>query len=60
MTELSISDENRTRFAEIQNHLKKLDIEMASPNIKEIKHAELSALYRQLSAEQQSLRQPSG
>ncbi len=47
---------NAERFAEIEKHLKKLDVEMASPNIKEIKHAELSILYRQLDKERESLR----
>ncbi|MBX5155916.1 MULTISPECIES: hypothetical protein [unclassified Rhizobium] len=51
MIEFKSSDGNAERSAEIDLHLKKLDAEMASPNIKEIRHAELNALYRQLSAE---------
>lgn len=52
MIELKPSDGNAERSAEIDLQLKKLDAEMASPNIKEAKHAELNKLYRQLSAEQ--------
>jgi hypothetical protein len=51
MIEFKPSDGNAVRSAEIDQHLKKLDAEMASPNIKETKHAELNALYRQLNAE---------
>jgi hypothetical protein len=36
--------------------LKRLDVEMASSNIKEIKHEELAVLYRQLQRERESLR----
>jgi|UPI00055AC932 hypothetical protein len=57
MIEFRPSDQNEVRSAEIERHLKKLDLEMASPNIKEIKHAELNALYRQLNAERDLLRQ---
>jgi hypothetical protein len=46
---------NDERSAEIGKQLKKLDAEMASPNIKETKHAELNALYRKLSAEREAL-----
>jgi hypothetical protein len=52
MIEFKPSDDNAIRLAEIDLHLKKLNAEMASPNIKEAKHAELNALYRRLSAEQ--------
>jgi hypothetical protein len=58
MIEFRPSDANAERFAEIEKHLKKLDVDMASPNIKEIKHAELSVLYRQLNLEREALRQP--
>jgi hypothetical protein len=51
MIEFKPSDGNAARSAEIDLQLKKLDAEMASPNIKEAKHAELNALYRQLSTE---------
>ncbi|WP_160003899.1 hypothetical protein [Rhizobium sp. 18055] len=51
MIEFKPSDDNAVRSAEIELHLKKLEAEMASPNIKETKHAELNALYRRLSAE---------
>jgi hypothetical protein len=51
MIEFRPTDGNVVRSAEIDVHLKKLDAEMASPNIKEAKHAELNALYRQLTAE---------
>ncbi|MDR7145421.1 hypothetical protein [Rhizobium sp. BE258] len=40
---------------EIALELKKLDAEMASPDIKESRHAELNALYRKLSAERDVL-----
>lgn len=52
------SNTNAERLQEIEKQMKKLDAEMASPNIKEIKHAELSVLYRQLSDERDMLRQP--
>lgn len=52
------SNTNAERLQEIEKQMKKLDAEMASPNIKEIKHAELSVLYRQLSGERDTLRQP--
>jgi hypothetical protein len=57
MIEFKQSDLNQTRCAEIDQSLKKLDAEMASQNIKETKHAELNALYRQLSAEREVLSQ---
>lgn len=43
------------RLTEIAEQLKKLDAEMASPNVKETKHAEVNALYRKLSAEREAL-----
>jgi hypothetical protein len=46
---------SKERSAEIGEQLKKLDAEMASPNIKETKHAELNALHRKLSAEREAL-----
>lgn len=49
------SDGNEARSMEIALELKKLDAEMASPNIKESRHAELNALYRKLSAERDVL-----
>jgi len=49
------SDGNQARSMEIALELKKLDAEMASPNIKESRHAELNALYRKLSAERDVL-----
>lgn len=49
------SDGNEARSMEIAVELKKLDAEMASPNIKESRHAELNALYRKLSAERDVL-----
>lgn len=49
------SDGNEARSMEIALELKKLDAEMASPNIKESRHAELTALYRKLSAERDVL-----
>jgi hypothetical protein len=52
------SDGNAERFAEIEKRLNKLDIEIASPNLKEIKPAELSVLYRQLNLERETLRRP--
>jgi hypothetical protein len=55
MIEFKPSDGNETRSGEIARQLKKLDIEMASPNIKETKHAELNILYRQLTAERDVL-----
>jgi hypothetical protein len=55
MIEFRASDSNKERSEEIGLQLKKLDIEMASPNIKEAKHAELNALYRKLSAERDLL-----
>ena len=60
MIKFEPSNENVQRFAEIEKRLKTLDTEMASPNIKEIKHAELSILHRQLSAERELLRKPHG
>jgi hypothetical protein len=56
MIKFEAMNEDAERFAEIERHLKKLDLEMASPNIKEVKHAELSVLYRQLDTERQLLR----
>jgi hypothetical protein len=56
MIKFEPADENAERFAEIERRLKKLDLEMASPNIKEIKHEELAILYRQLNRERESLR----
>jgi hypothetical protein len=58
MIKFKPTDENAERFAEIEKQITKLDREMASPNIKETKHAELSVLHRQLNAERESLRQP--
>lgn len=55
MIEFKPLDGNDDRSVEIDLRLKKLDEEMASPNIKEVKHAELNALYRRLSAEQELL-----
>ncbi len=55
MIEFKPSDGNETRSAEIARELKKLDVEMASPNIKESRHAELNVIYRQLSAERDGL-----
>ncbi|KQV79259.1 hypothetical protein [Rhizobium sp. Root1220] len=55
MIEFKPSDRNSERTAEIERQLKKLDVEMASPNIKEAKHAELNVLYRQLCAERDVL-----
>ena len=49
------SDGNEARSMEIALELKKLDAEMASPNIKESRHAELNTLYRKLSAERDVL-----
>jgi len=49
------SDGNEARSMEIALELKKLDAEMASPDIKESRHAELNALYRKLSAERDVL-----
>jgi len=49
------SDGNEARSMEIVLELKKLDAEMASPNIKESRHAELTAFYRKLSAERDVL-----
>jgi hypothetical protein len=46
---------SKERSAEIGEQLKKIDAEMASPNIKETKHAELNALHRKLSAEREAL-----
>lgn len=48
-------DGSKERSAEIGEQLKKIDAEMASPNIKETKHAELNALHRKLSAEREAL-----
>ena len=55
MSRLEPAEQNAARIAEIEN-LKKLDAEMSSPNIKEIKHQELAVLYRQLDRERTSLR----
>jgi hypothetical protein len=55
MIEFKPSDGNETRSAEIALQLKKLDVEMASPNIKETKHAALNILHRQLTAERNVL-----
>ena len=56
MSRLEPAEQNAARIAEIEKHLKKLDAEMSSPNIKEIKHQELAVLYRQLDRERTSLR----
>ncbi|MGO4440658.1 hypothetical protein [Rhizobium sp. RAF56] len=56
MIKFEPADANAQRFAEIEMRLKKLDVEMASSNIKEVKHEELAILYRQLSRERDSLR----
>jgi len=55
MIEFKTSDSGKDRLEEIGRQLKKLDVEMASPNIKEAKHAELNITYRQLSAEREAL-----
>lgn len=55
MIEFKTSDSGKDRSEEIGRQLKKLDVEMASPNIKEAKHAELNVIYRQLSAERDAL-----
>jgi hypothetical protein len=55
MIEFKQVDGSKERSAEIGEQLKKLDAEMASPNIKETKHAELNALHRKLSAEREAL-----
>ncbi len=55
MIKFKPSDGSETRSAEIARELKKLDVEMASPNIKESRHAELNVIYRQLSAERDVL-----
>ena len=55
MSRLEPAEQNAARIAEIEN-LKKLDAEMSSPNIKEIKHQELAVLHRQLDRERASLR----
>ncbi len=55
MIEFKTSDTGKDRSEEIKLELQKLDAEMASPNIKEAKHAELNIIYRQLSAERDAL-----
>lgn len=55
MIEFKQVNGSKERSAEIGEQLKKLDAEMASPNIKETKHAELNALHRKLSAEREAL-----
>jgi hypothetical protein len=55
MIEFKKSDRGEDRSEAIERQLKKLDGEMASPNIKEAKHAELNFIYRQLSAERNAL-----
>lgn len=50
------ADQYAARIAEIDKHLKKLDAEVSSPNIKEINHHELAALHRQLDRERAYLR----
>ncbi|MDM9649295.1 hypothetical protein [Rhizobium sp. S163] len=55
MIEFKPSDGNEARSAEIALQLKKLDAEMASPNIKETRHAELNIIYRRLTAERDVL-----
>jgi hypothetical protein len=57
MIEFKTSDSGKDRLEEIGRQLKKLDDEMASPNIKQAKHAELNITYRQLSAERDALAQ---
>jgi hypothetical protein len=49
------ADQNAERIAEIDKRLKKLDAEMASPNIKEVKHQELAVLHRQLTQQREAL-----
>jgi galactokinase len=56
MIEFKKMDASGTRLAEIEIALKKLAVEMASPNIKEIKHQELTKLRNQLDLEQATLR----
>ena len=56
MINLEPADQYAERIAEIDKRLKKLDAEMSSPNIKEIKHQELAVLHRQLDLERASLR----
>jgi hypothetical protein len=58
MIEFRKKSENEVRSAEIEASLKKLDAEMASPNIKEVKHEELSKLRDQLTIEQAAIREP--
>lgn len=55
MIKFELAHKNAERIVEIDNRLKKLDAEMSSPNIKEIKHQELAVLYRQLEKERASL-----
>jgi hypothetical protein len=55
MIEFKQVNGSKERSVEIGEQLKKLDAEMASPNIKETKHAELNALHRKLSAEREAL-----
>lgn len=55
MIEFKQVDGRDERSAEIGKQLKELDVEMASPNIKEARHAELNALHRKLSAEREAL-----
>lgn len=55
MIEFKQANSSDERLTEIAKQLKKLDAEMASPNIKETKHAELNTLYRKLSAEREAL-----
>jgi hypothetical protein len=56
MIEFRKTTENEKRFAEIEATLKRLEVEMASPNIKEVKHQELSKLRRQLDIEHAALK----
>jgi hypothetical protein len=55
MIEFKTSDSGKVRSEEIGRQLNRLDAEMASPNIREAKHAELNVIYRQLSAERNAL-----
>jgi hypothetical protein len=48
--------ENGERLAEIEKQLKKLDGEMSSPNVKQIKYEELFALQHKLNVERDSMR----
>jgi hypothetical protein len=55
MIEFKASDGGIDRSNEIEVELQRLDVQMASPNIKEAKHAELNIIYRRLSAERDAL-----